>query len=641
MCGVCGFIGPAELAVEHGVIRSMTEVLRHRGPDGLGDLQIGAGHGLTGWLGHSRLKIIDLTEAADQPMTNEDGSVALTYNGEVYNFRELRRRLEGLGHRFRSTGDTEVVLRAYEQWGEECVRRLDGMFAFAIWDCRRGCLFLARDRTGKKPLYYTTRGGRLTFGSEIKALLQSGWVEPRLDVSAIGEYLLFGYVPDPRTIYEGIHQVPPASTISFGLDGLQGPRQYWDALPERQASRLDHDAPRKIALLLENAVRRRLIADVPLGALLSGGLDSSVVVGLMRKTSGEPVRTFSIGFPEDASYDEREYARLVARHFATIHTEFEVKVDAVALLDDLVWHHDQPFADSSAIPTYLVCKLAREHVTVALNGDGGDEVFSGYERFWALRVSEWLPKSAARGASRMTAALPLGNGYYDLRRRVARFLAAADRPPADRYQAWISVMSIDLIEELLARQSEEASINGDLAGAAREHHRAARHLSALDQAMYVNFKTYLPGDLSVKMDRMSMANSLETRSPFLDTALIEYMARIPARYKVGLLHSKPLLRAAFEQMLPPQIWKRRKHGFGVPMDRWFDHDLGAIFEDEVLAAGARCADYVRGDVLDRLWREHRSGRRSHGARLWAILTFERWLRRMAAREPRSSTILTG
>jgi asparagine synthase (glutamine-hydrolysing) len=577
---------------------------------------------LAGWLGHQRLKIIDLTEAADQPMTNDDGSVALTYNGEVYNFRELRRRLEGLGHRFRSTGDTEVVLRAYEAWGDRCVEELDGMFAFAVWDARRGRLLLARDRTGKKPLYYTLLGGRLTFGSEIKAMLQVPWVDARPDVSAVPEYLLLGYVPDPRTMYEGIEQVPPASVVAFGAGGVEGPRQYWDALPEEQHAHLPEDAPREIAQLLEAAVGRRLVSDVPLGALLSGGLDSSVVVGLMSKVSPEPVRTFSVGFPEDASFDERPYARLVADHFGTVHTEFEVVVDAVSLLDRLLWHHDQPFADSSAIPTYLVSRLAREHVTVALNGDGGDEVFSGYDRFRALLFSEWLPRPAAGALRRSLRLVPSGNGYYDRRRRAERFLAALDRPAAARYQSWTSVLNDDLIAELIP------SVNGDFALPARAYHERSAHLSAVDQALYVNFKTYLPGDLSVKMDRMSMASSLETRSPFLDTALIEYLARIPARHKVGLLRMKPLLRAAFEPMLPPAIWKRRKHGFAVPMDRWFSGELGLLFVEEVLSSDSRCGAVLNRNALQDMWLEHERGQTPHGARLWAILTLERWLRQL-------------
>ena len=628
MCGICGFVGEAGGPGDLGVIRSMAETLRHRGPDGDGFLELGQSleqRALRGWLGHRRLKIIDLTEAAHQPMTNEDASVALLYNGEVYNFRELRRRLQSLGYRFRSTGDTEVVLRAYEHWGERCVEELDGMFAFAVWDARRARVFLARDRTGKKPLYYTTLGGRLTFGSEIKALLAAPWVEPRVNVTAIPEYLVYGYVPDSRTMYDGIEQVPPASTVSYGPEGLSEPREYWDALPDRQFEKPPPDAPHEIARLLEGAVRRRLVADVPLGALLSGGLDSSVVVGLMSKLSREPVRTFSIGFPEDASFDERRYARLVADHFGTVHTEFEVRMDAVSLLDRLLWHHDQPFADSSAIPTFIVCQLAREHVTVALNGDGGDEVFSGYDRFRALRVSEWFPRPAAgflRGALQR---VPRSNGYYDVRRRAARFLAAVDRPPAERYQAWVSVLSDDLIAELFAREAPSVH-DGRLPRASATFHARSAHLPPLDQVLYVNLKTYLPGDLSVKMDRMSMASSLETRSPFLDTALIEYLARIPARYKVGLRRSKPLLRAAFYPMLPRRIWHRRKHGFGVPMDRWFDGELAVLFEDEVAGPDARSRDFFQRQAVRAVLHAHQTEKRPSGPQLWTMLTLERWLR---------------
>ncbi len=625
----------------------MTELLRHRGPDGHGERKLtvaGDGDGLAGWLGHRRLKIVDLSEEAHQPMASGDGKTVLVYNGEVYNFRELRRELISAGHRFRSTGDSEVVLRAYEQWGEASVERLDGMFAFAIWDERLGRMLLARDRTGKKPLFYTLLGDRLTFASEIKALLRAPWVDTGIDESKLPEFLTFGYVPYPGTLFTGIHQVPPAATLSYDRDGLGTPRPYWDALPAAPPGRPGRGLLSSIASRLAEATERRLISDVPLGALLSGGVDSSIVVGLMSRAAPDRVRTFSIGFPEEASFDERQHARRVAKHFDTVHTEFAVKADAVGLMDRLLWHHDQPYHDSSAIPTYIVSKLAREHVSVVLNGDGGDEVFGGYDRFRAALLAGIVPGWAAATARHVARRLPANHGYYSPRRRAERFLELAELPVFEQYQSWIGVMNRDLLAEVLTPRVRAAA---DLCTATRSmdacYARAAA-LPQLDAILYANFKTYLPDDLAVKMDRMSMANSLEARSPFLDTAVIELLAAVRARHKVGLHRLKPLLRRALRPLLPDQIWNRRKHGFGVPLGLWFrTGELGTLFEDEVLAGGARTRELLEVDVLGRLWGEHRRGERDHGLRLWTVLTLERWLRaaeRPAATSPPAATGIT-
>ena len=628
MCGICGWVAPAGEGVEPEAARRMSRVIRHRGPDGEGEADL-AGPGLEGWFGHRRLKILDLSEAAHQPMTGVRGAV-LTYNGEIYNFRELRRELSGLGHAFRSSGDTEVVLRAYEQWGEAFVERLDGMFALALWDPERGRLLLARDRTGKKPLFYAVSGGRIAFGSEIKSVLAGPFVERRPDWDRLGAFLVFGYVPHPDTLYAGVRQVPPAATVVFDRDGLHAPRAYWSAVPER----LDRPgggsgAAREIRELLTAAVRRRLAADVPLGVLLSGGIDSSLVVALMAEAVQEPVHTFSIGFADDRSFDERPYARAIADRFGTRHVDFEVRMDAVGLLDRLLWHHDQPFHDSSAIPTYAVCGLAREQVKVALNGDGGDEVFGGYDRFRAAALAFRLPSPAVRAAQGATRALPVDHGYHSRRRRLERFLEMADAPVQARYQSWISVAEPKLLRELLA----PAHLRGDVLESMDRAYAEAEHLPVLDRILFANFRTYLPDDLAVKMDRMSMAHSLETRSPFLDTALVERLARIPARSKVGLRRLKPLLRDAFGPTLPDSVWDRPKHGFGVPMGAWFRGELGTLFEDEVLAPDARCAEVLQPQAVRALYAEHRAERRENGFRLWTVLTLERWLRSLEAPLP--------
>jgi asparagine synthase (glutamine-hydrolysing) len=629
VCGICGWAGAAASPADIEAGPRMRETLTHRGPDGAGELEIAAPElGVRGWLGHRRLKVVDVTRSAGQPMVGAGGAVALTYNGEVYNFRELRAELAALGHRFQSTGDTEVVLRAYEEWGDSFVERLDGMFALAVWDARSGVLLLARDRTGKKPLFYCVQDGRLTFGSEIKALRACPWVRAEPDHARIAELFTFGYVPHPRTVYGGIDQVPPASVVAYGPDGVARTRRYWDA-PPRAGDRGTAPDPARIAALLTDAVERRLVADVPLGALLSGGIDSSLVVGLMARATDEPVRTFAVGFAGDSSFDERSYARIVAERFGTQHREYVVRPDAVALLDRLVWHHDQPFGDSSAIPTYLVSQLAAEHVTVALNGDGGDEVFGGYDRFVAAALAERLPGAVGtvgRWAARM---LPVDSGYYSRRRRLERFGEAAALSPRDRYQSWISIMNRDLLAELLA-PLDGAGV-GTCERSMELAYERAGAAPLLDQIMYANFVTYLPDDLAVKMDRMAMAHSLETRSPFLDTALVEYLAGVPAARKIGLRRLKPLLRRALGPLLPREIWNRRKHGFGVPVGRWFrDGELRTVFEDEVLAADARSAGFLDAGVVHRLWGDHLGGRVEHGFRLWTILTFERWLRTRGA-----------
>jgi asparagine synthase (glutamine-hydrolysing) len=620
MCGICGFVGPPEAAAHRGVIEAMAETIRHRGPDAGGTVEIAAnvrGAPLRGWLGNRRLRILDVRSVADQPMVSEDESVALTWNGEIYNFVELRTQLERAGHAFRTTGDTEVILRAYLEWGEAAIERLDGMFALAIWDAPHGRLLLARDRVGKKPLFYTVMDGRLTFGSEIKALLAAPWVAAEPDLERVPEYLTFGYVPYPGTFYRGIAQVAPASIMAFDANGLRPSRRYWDPLDRTPRS----GGPQTIAALLTEATRRRMVSDVPLGAFLSGGVDSSIVVGLMSQLSDKPVLTFSAGFPDDPSYDERPHARLVAEHFGTQHTEFAVQADAVQLLDQLLWHHDQPYGDSSAIPTYLVSKLAREHVTVALTGDGGDEVFGGYERFRAALLARRLPTPLARIARRAARLAPARDEYYNVRRRLDRFLEFAEQPVEDRYVGWVSIFSRSTLGDLLGGPVEPA-----VDRSIRECYREAARRPALDRILYANFRTYLPDDLAVKADRMSMAASLELRSPFLDTKLVEYVTRIPARQKVGVRNLKPLLRRAFADLVPAAVWRRRKHGFGVPVGHWFRHALVEMFEDEVLAGDARTKSLFDERMLRALWDEHRSAARDHGPRLWTLLNLEHWLR---------------
>src|SRR5437667_4775413 len=420
MCGICGVVDLSGRPIDDRIGRKMMHLLAHRGPDGDGSEQHTAEGEPVVFLGHRRLKIIDLSEAARQPIANEDGTVMVVFNGEIYNFLTLRSELQVRGHTFRSWSDTETIVHAYEEFGDDFVGHLDGMFAFALWDERGRRLILARDRSGKKPLYYAFDGTRLTFGSEIKAVLVCPWVPRDIAVEHLPELLVFGYVPSPRTLYRGIFQVPPASMVVLDTDGLCLTKPYWhlrfsDPRAGRPVPVLE--AAGRVRLLLRDAVARRLISDVPIGALLSGGLDSSIVVGLMAEALTEPVRTFSVGFEGVASFDERPSAAIVARQFGTAHTEFVVRPDAAALLEQILWHHDQPYGDSSAIPTYLLSKLARQHVTVALNGDGGDEVFAGYERFFAALLAQRFPPALAPLGQAAARWLPDGLSYYSLRRR--------------------------------------------------------------------------------------------------------------------------------------------------------------------------------------------------------------------------------
>ncbi len=643
MCGICGIVGSPRDG-DGAAIRVMTDRLRHRGPDGEGLQRLSApGGAASGWFGHRRLRILDLTDAAHQPMISADGRIALTYNGEIYNFRELREQLTARGRSFASSGDTEVLLRAYEEWGDECVALLDGMFAFAIWDGRDGHLLMARDRPGKKPLFYAVLGDRLVFGSEIKALVAGG-VSVEVAPEHLAEYLTFGYVPHPHTMVRGIRHLEPGSMIKWRPGGEPRSVRYWrPAVPDRPSALRapDRQLFSEIRSAFATATARRMVADVPIGAFLSGGLDSSLVVAAMVAQGTGDVHTFSIGFPDDAPGDERRWARIVADHLGTRHTEYAVKADAVALLDQIVWHYDEPFADGSAIPTYIVCELAARQVKVVLNGDGGDEVFGGYDRFKAFVLASRAPQWPAPGIRRLARMLPTGSGYYSTRRRLLRFFEAAEQPLIERYLSWITVLPHHRLGEFLA--PEVLALNPARPDAAFiAEYDAHPALKPLDRLLAANFATYLPDDLAVKMDRMSMANSIEARSPFLDTALIDLLATVPAARKVGLRRVKPLLGKSFGPSLPDVIWKRRKQGFGPPMHAWFRGPLGELFEDEVLAPDAASSPYLRRDALAGMYRAHRTGASDEGFRLWTFLSLERWLRaigRPGAMAPTAEPVL--
>ncbi|UCG11657.1 MAG: asparagine synthase (glutamine-hydrolyzing) [Deltaproteobacteria bacterium] len=625
MCGICGYINHQLMDYPNATTRleRLNNTLLHRGPD-----QIGAQVFTNAGLAMCRLSVIDLATGY-QPMGNEDGSCWVVHNGEIYNFMDLRRELESLGHNFRSRSDTEVVLHGYEQWGQECIKRMRGMFAFAIYERpssnRSGCgrLFLARDRLGKKPLYYYRDEERFIFASEIKAILAHPDVPRQVNRHAIPLYLAYGYVPAPHTIFQHIYELPPGHILTV-QDGQMQLEEYWDiSYPNAADLRLSQqEIVAHLQGLLEESVRLRLLSDVPLGAFLSGGLDSTAIVAYMTNLMDQPVKTFAIGFEGEPSFDELEYARLVAREFRTDHHEFVVRPDTIDLLPKLVWHHDQPFADSSAIPMYQVSKLTREHVTVALTGDGGDELFAGYERFAAARLADGygrLPQYVQGVLSRLLHSLPESTSYRSFVRRARRFVESAPLPLPERYLGWAGIFHTSFIRELLA---DAASI--DPQTHFQGYFRKVPDVDPIAQLLYVNAKTYLPGDLLVKTDRMSMANSLEARSPFLDHKLLEFTASIPSSLKLRGLTTKYILKKALNGRVPRLIVKRKKHGFGVPVSHWFRTSLKDFVGEVLLSSRAEGRGYFRAHAVRRLIDEHQSGKRDYGHQLWALLTFEIW-----------------
>ena len=625
MCGIAGVFDWNGHAVEPSVIERMTASLSHRGPEAFGVRHIADGALHVG-LGHARLKIVDLSDAAGQPMGDEASSVWVTFNGEIYNFQELRVSLEQRGCRFRTSSDTEVLLRLYEAEGPSCVSRLEGMFAFAIWDGRRRQLLLARDRVGKKPLFYHATPTHLVFASEIKALLRHPAVRPEVRTEALPSLFLYGYVPAPETCYRGIRALPPGHLLHVGADGVLQIRAYWEvplSSPANGHPPSDREAAARLRELVTAAVRRRLVADVPLGAFLSGGVDSSIVVGVMSRLMREPVRTFTIGFAGDRRFDETAYARLAATRFGTRHTEFIVEPSAVGLSARLVWHHDGPFADSSAIPTYLLAQLTRRHVTVALTGDGGDELFAGYLRFSAALLAERIPLAMRRGVRALLAGLPTPGGTRSLVGRLQKFSDGAALPLTERFSRWAGVFYDDLPRLMAA--------NGGLAPleALAPYLARSAKASALAQLLDLNMHTYLPGDLLVKMDRCVMAHALEARSPFLDRELIEYVFSLPDAMKLRWGTTKAILRRAFSDLLPPEILHRGKMGFGVPLGTWFAGELRDVLGDTLLASDARLTSYLNQRYVQELVRAHLAGAADHSQRLWMLLTFEVWLRNLA------------
>jgi asparagine synthase (glutamine-hydrolysing) len=624
MCGIAGFVDlqqrlPRDEAA--ATLEQMCRVIAHRGPDDQGTMQTDDG----AHLGMRRLSIIDLA-GGHQPISNEDGTVSIVFNGEIYNYRELQPELEARGHHFQTHSDTEVIVHSYEEFGPACVSKLRGMFAFAIWDAKKQSLFIARDRVGKKPLYYTlTSEGALIFGSELKSLLQHPSMRREINPQAIDAYLTWGYVPDPLSILKGIRKLPPGHYLTFA-NGRVDVTCYWEFRYEPvqgETSRRAEDYLEELRSLLSESVRLRLIADVPLGAFLSGGIDSSTIVGLMAREMSQPVKTFSIGFNED-SYNELKYARIAARHFGTDHHEFVVTPDLCQIVDDLAWFLDEPFADSSAIPTYMVSKLAREHVKVVLSGDGGDELFAGYTRYVIdQRRSGFagLPRFVRHGLmAPLSRHLPHGA-------RGRNFLHNVALDSLDRYLDSISIFT-ELNKPLLYTDAFRGQLqrNGDEVIPFRSYAERVRTGEPLDTLLYIDSKTYLPGDILTKVDRMSMAVSLEARVPLLDHKLIEFVNSIPASLKLNGLETKHVFKQAIRDFVPAEILNRPKQGFGVPVDEWINQQLRERIHDTLTEQRTRERGYIAPAYVQLLLDEHERGRRDHSTQLWTLFMLELWHR---------------
>lgn len=617
MCGIAGFVNSnKDHKVSPQVIAAMCSVIHHRGPDDWGMWRDGA----VG-IGMKRLKIIDL-EGGHQPMTNAGGYLHIVFNGEIYNYQDLREQLEAKGYRFRSSSDTETILYAFEEYGEDCVSHLRGMFAFAIWDARQRQLFAARDRFGKKPLHYLHDDEKFIFGSEIKSILQHPDVKPSVHRPAVAQYLSYGYVPDPASMFSGISKLPPGHTLTW-KDGRIEVKPYWDLkFKPDDTSQPDSYYLDEVDRLLRESVKIRMISDVPLGAFLSGGIDSSLVVAMMAMQMGEPVKTFSIGFEEE-KYNELPYARMVAERYGTDHHEEIVRPDAESIIPEIIENFDEPFADSSAIPTYYVSRLARRHVTVALSGDGGDELFAGYDRYFDSQLAERLDTypQGIKGPLLEGVSSLCPDGFRG--GNTLRYLAADEDT---RYAAKMSGgqyrASRRFSEELL----DVIGVIG-VDSSVMQSLKSQSSLDKLTRRQYADVKNYLPGDILTKVDRTSMLVSLEARAPLLDHVLAEFAAKLPLSLKVRDRTLKYVLKTLARKYLPNELIDRPKMGFAIPIRHWINKEWRELSHDLVLSERALSRNNVNPVYLQQIFKEHRSEMRDHSAFVWSLMVLEMWYRR--------------
>ena len=622
MCGICGIVQLRKtFEIRSDTLQRMNDVIIHRGPDDEG-LYRAPSVGLA----MRRLSIIDLA-GGHQPLHNKDGSVQVIFNGEIYNFPELREILEAKGHRFATHADTEVIVHGYEEWGPDVVRHLRGMFAFAVWDVIEERLLLGRDRPGIKPLHYYQDGEKFLFGSEIKSILQCEGVPREVNLDALDRFLTFEYVFSPETIFQGIHKLPPGHFLVMNKDGSSRIEEYWDALPAPDNGLDETECAHHLAELLEESVKMRMISDVPLGALLSGGIDSSSIVAFMARHSDRPVKTFSIGF-EEQSYNELKYARLVSKHFGTEHHECIIKPDAVDLVEKLVTNLDEPFGDFSIFPTYLVSKMARDYVTVALSGDGGDELFAGYDTYIAdsvarqyQKVPSVIRKNLLPGLLRHVPPSPKKKGFIN---RAKRFVEGTLLPDDLMHTRWMIFLQDREKRQLYANDLLHTYQQGNSYRYIQDYFRRSQGHAPLAQQGYVDIKTYLTDDILVKVDRMSMAPSLEARVPFLDHKVMEFAATIPVSLKLKGFTTKHILKKALWDIVPRDILTRGKEGFSIPIKNWLMQELRPLLEDTLSEARLKRRGYFQPAYVRQLMTEHLNGKENHSHRLWALMMVEIW-----------------
>jgi len=623
MCGIAGtfYFNGASASTE--LIQHMTDVIAHRGPDGEGCYV----NGPIG-LGHRRLAIIDLSPAGQQPLANEEATVWVTFNGEIYNFVEIRYELEKRGHRFRSATDTEVIVHAYEEWGTDCLKYFNGMFAFGLWDAQQRRLWLARDRLGVKPLFYSHSPQGILFGSEIKAILCDRNLKRAINYEALAYYLALNYTPAPHTLFANIRQVLPGHYLIVDETGHVEDVEYWDLVYNENEDRGERYYRETFAALLEDSVRLRLVSDVPFGAFLSGGVDSSSVAYWMSRHLAEPVKTFSIGFGE-ASFDEVHYARQVARAIQADHHEQIIRADAAMILPKLVWHAEEPTADSSMVAVYYLAQMTRRYVTMALSGDGADELIAGYEthqayylhRFYRL-LPAWLRQ---RIVAPLVRALPVSDSKVSFDFKLKSFVENADLSPEDAHAAWRMIFSADMRRQLLSPMSMIADVEADMINLYRAAFARTNARRSLNRLLYVDTRFYLPNDMLVKVDRMTMAHGLEAREPFLDYRLVEFLAAVPPRLKLKhFRHQKYLLKTAMREKLPDQILGRKKAGFNIPNARWIKRELKPFVMDHLSPIRLQEMGLLDRQVVENLLRDHFSERVDNSHRIWCLLTLSLW-----------------
>jgi len=659
MCGIVGKYSFKQIPVSNDLLHAMCDVIVHRGPDDEG-YYINGNIGL----GMRRLSIIDL-QTGNQPIHNELKDIWIVYNGETYNCPELRAELERKGHKFYTRSDTEVIVHCYEEYGDECVSKLNGMFAFAIWDERRRRVLLARDRLGIKPLFYTVSDDSLLFASEIKSILQDRTVKREVNLHALHNFLSLNYIPHPDTIFKGIYKLPPGHILTCDGEGRIEIKEYWDVrfgtgerkevehaagllerarLPvlRRRKRKSEEEYAEELRERLKESVRLRLLSDVPLGVLLSGGIDSSSIAALMSSLVDEPIKTFSIGF-EEKSFNELEYARIVANMYGTEHHEMIVKPNAAELLPKLVWNFDEPFADSSAIPTYLVSKMAREHVTVVLSGEGGDEVFAGYETYAAYRAAELyskIPRLIRKKLIRpLVHSLPVSTKKVSFDYKAKIFVDSDDLSPERRHYWWKQIFSEYAKKQLYSQEMLSGNLFEDSFQEFARYFDKNNAVDMLNKILYVDTKVYLANDILVKSDRSSMANSLELRVPMLDHNVVEFAASIPPELKLNGFQKKYILKKAMEPLLPKKILYRKKKGFSIPAPSWLRNELKEMVLDVLSPAQLKRTGYFNPEYVKELLNQHFHLVKDNSRPIWGLLMFMLWHRTFMERSELSGPVM--